>query len=310
MFSKDQGVQTRLLDFIENSLDAYAIFNSDDTLEYCNPAFGEIFGVKREDMLGSTFEDLAKNSYETHQGIHIEAEDLEGWLQYVQTVRRQQDFRLFEVDLTDGRWFLFSEQLNDAGELLVHAKNITKQKQLADRIQGSNEKLRHLALTDELTGIPNRRHFLDAAQAELNRCWRSGKQAALLLLDLDHFRKLNDDHGHPAGDAGLQHMAHLIKETLREYDIFGRIGGEEFAIFLGQDDAQLAPQIAERIRQLVETNPIPFENQQISMTVSVGLTLQPSDTPYEQLFDQADKALYAAKSKGRNRIEIYTRESG
>lgn len=308
MFSENPGVQNRLFDFIETSLDAVAIFDINDTLQYCNPAFANIFCITREEIFGKTFADLAKGSYEKEQGLHIEAGDLDGWLHYMQSVRRKKGFWLFEVDLTDGRWFLFSEQLNRAGELFVHAKNITEQKQFAERIQVSNEKFRQLSLTDEITGVPNRKHFINASKAELSRCWRSGKQAALLLVECDNLKNLDDNSDHPEADQALSHMAVLIRQTLREYDIFGRTDHVQFAVFLGQSDAEPAPNIAERIRLLVASRPLRHKESELRLTVSIGLSLQPFDTPFEQLFEQADKALYAARVKGRNRIEIYTRD--
>ncbi|WP_020405969.1 GGDEF domain-containing protein [Hahella ganghwensis] len=304
MFSKDKGIQRKLFDFVDKSGDAYAVFSAEDTLIYCNGSFASIFNSECKDLMGKTFEDLAKQSYELNEGLRIDADDLEGWLQYAQSVRRSKDFRIYEVNLTDGSWFLFSEQLNDKEELLVHAKNITEQKRLEERIQQSNHKLRQLALTDELTGIANRRCFTSSAEAELNRCWRSGAQAALMVIDIDHFKNLNDQHGHQAGDAALVHMASLIRQTLREYDIFGRLGGEEFGIFLGQADADLAEQIAERIRHIVEEHPVRYEEKSITMTVSIGLTKAPCDTPYDQLFEKADEALYKAKEGGRNRVIV------
>ncbi len=305
MFAKDKGIQRKLFDFVDNSLDAYAVFNPEDTIVYCNNSFAEIFKSTCKDLVGKTFADLAKQSYDQQQGLRIDADDLDGWLQYAQSVRRSKEFRIYEVNLTDGRWFLFSEQMNTKEEMLVHAKNITEQKRLEERIQQTNQRLRQLALTDELTGIANRRCFVSSAEAELNRCWRSGAQAALLVIDIDHFKNLNDEHGHPAGDAALVHMASLIRETLREYDIFGRIGGEEFAIFLGQADAELSEQIAERIRHIVESHPVEYDGQEITMTVSIGLTKAPCDTPYEQLFEKADEALYQAKETGRNKVVVH-----
>jgi len=307
MISKDKRIQRKLFNFINNSHDAYAVFSPLDKLVYCNGSFAEIFKVNGKELIGKTFADLAKKSYNYNQqeGLAPNADDLDGWLQYVQGVRRSKEFRIYAVNLTDGRWFLFSEQMNAEGEMLVHAKNITEQKRLEESIQQSNQRLRQLALTDELTGIANRRCFVNSAEAELNRCWRSGSQAALLIIDIDHFKKLNDEHGHPAGDAALVHIASLIRETLREYDIFGRIGGEEFAIFLGQADAELAEQIAERIRHIVESHSVEYEGRKIGMTISIGLTKAPCDTPYNQLFEEADEALYAAKESGRNKVMVH-----
>lgn len=308
MLPKDSEVQSRLFKFIDTSPSVYALFNEEDALVYCNSAFAEIFGTEPENILGLTFAKLITQAYEKKQGLRIESESLDSWLQYVETVRRQQPFRSFEADLTDGRWLLFSEQLNEQGELFVHASDITEQKQLSDRTQQSNEKLRHLALDDELTLIPNRKHFINASRAELNRCWRAGKQAALIIMTADNIKSLIDKKGVTAATEALKHIAHIIRKTLREYDLFGRVGSEELAIFLGQSDATLAPQIATRIGLQVEANPLLFNNEDIPLTLSIGLSLQPSDTPYTQLFEQAEKAMHVAISKGRNRVESYVKE--
>jgi len=306
MFSKSPAIQQRLFEFVESSPDAFAIFDQGDALRYCNTPFAEFFYASPNDIQGLTFVELAKNSHHSEQGLRIEAEDLDAWLQYMQSVRREQDFRSIEVVLTDGRWFLFSEQMNDAGELFIHARNITRQKRLADRIRVTNERYRHLSMTDEITGVPNRRHFINASKAELSRCWRSGKRAALMLVEFDSIKFINENFGHGAGDGALRHMAEIIREALREYDIFGRIDHEQFAVFLGQSDAEPAHTIAERVRKLVEDQPLLWESRELPLSVSIGLSLQPFDTPFNQLLEQAESALHTAREKGGNRTEMCT----
>jgi len=304
MFAKNSGIQNRLFDFIERSPDAFALFNAKDILQYCNAAFSNFFSSAPEDIQGKTFTDLATASHQQSQGFLIDGADLDGWLQHIEDVRRQKAFRLFEVVLTDGRWFLFSEQLNEQQEIFILARDITEQKMASNRVQGSNERFRQLSLTDEISGVPNRKHFIAASKAELSRCWRSGKHAALLLLEFDSIKFLNENFGHTTGDKALRHMAELIRETLRGYDIFGRVNHEQFGVFLGQCDQEPAHVIAERMRKLIENRPLKWQNRELPLTVSIGLTLQPFDTPFDQLLEEAEKALSSAKVKGRNRIEM------
>lgn len=220
-------------------------------------------------------------------------------------MRRQEQFRIFEVDLVDGRWLLFSEQLLPSGELLVHTKDLTRQKVTQTQLQQSVNRLHKLALTDELTQLANRRCFVDSAETELSRCQRQTGKVTMMLIDLDLFKNINDNYGHHAGDAALVHVAGLLKHALRQYDIVGRIGGEEFAIFLGSTDVETAGLIAERIRQSLEKTPLIYQQHSISLSASIGMTSQHCAAKFEQLYTEADEALYKAKANGRNRVELY-----
>jgi len=165
--------------------------------------------------------------------------------------------------------------------------------------------LRHLATTDILTGLPNRRHFLERMEQELARFHRFGKPVALLMLDIDHFKQINDRHGHAVGDAVLQHFATLARGTLRKIDLIGRLGGEEFAALLPGTELDGARLYAERLRQEMETHPCPSAAQEIAFTVSIGLTLfDRNDSTTDLPLARADTALYCAKHNGRNRVEI------
>lgn len=256
-------------------------------------------------MLGISFDDLMRLSFRKGKGVRFDADSIEDWLAQAKQKRRQNPFRLFEVDLTDGRWFLMSEQILPSGEMLIQAKEITKQKVLEHQLYSKVASLSELALTDELTKVANRRCFVDSVEAELARCQRTDKPAALLLLDLDFFKSVNDTYGHQAGDEVLKATANRIKKALREYDIFGRIGGEEFAVFLSETDPATALHVAERVRVILADYPIKAGIAELCVTTSIGIALTHGESNFEELYLQADSALYMAKRNGRNRAELF-----
>lgn len=165
--------------------------------------------------------------------------------------------------------------------------------------------LRRLATTDPLTGVANRRHFLDSMEQEIGRVRRFATAAAVLMLDLDHFKQVNDRHGHAAGDAVLQHFSRLCSGHLRRTDLFGRLGGEEFAVLLPGTELAGAQEWAERLREAIAATPANTESGAIAFTVSIGVTaITPGDAGSEAILSRADAALYRAKSNGRNRVEV------
>lgn len=168
------------------------------------------------------------------------------------------------------------------------------------------QRVKELAATDELTHILNRRAFLNILERELKRSNRLETKLALLLIDLDHFKEVNDLYGHLAGDAALQEIAFLLKQSIREIDILARYGGEEFVIILPEVEQKEAYIAAERIRSLVGTHIFRKDKDPIHITISIGMAIFPlsSTKDPEDLFHLADLALYLAKKKGRNRIEI------
>jgi diguanylate cyclase (GGDEF)-like protein len=168
--------------------------------------------------------------------------------------------------------------------------------QLKDRIQD-------MAVRDGLTGLYNRRAFDEQLRHALGREDRQKGRLGLVLLDIDHFKKLNDTFGHPAGDAVLRHTAQVVEQHLRRADEAARFGGEEFALILPGTDEAGALRLAERVRGGVEKAQLVFEGARLSVTVSLGVAVWPSDGKDEEtLLGAADRALYAAKQSGRNRV--------
>jgi len=163
-----------------------------------------------------------------------------------------------------------------------------------------------LAHTDWLTGVYNRRHFLKLSGEELVSEKTDSPSLCALMLDADHFKKINDTHGHAVGDAVLKHIVKICLDTLRRNDFIGRLGGEEFAIILPETTLLGGMAAAEKLRQAIESSPLAAGDKMISSTVSIGLaTLEKTDQTIEAVLDRADKALYQAKKEGRNKVNAW-----
>ncbi len=164
------------------------------------------------------------------------------------------------------------------------------------------------ARTDPLTRLPNRRAFDDAVAGQMQHWDRQHKPFSLLIVDVDHFKRLNDRLGHPAGDLVLQQLGQLLRRTFRTSDIVCRIGGEEFAVVLPGTPLATAARIGERVRELVETSAFELENGQTRTTISLGVAEVLPGEEVARLIRRADQALYAAKMQGRNRTFVHTGE--
>lgn len=179
--------------------------------------------------------------------------------------------------------------------------NTALRREVAQR-QRLQEDLERLANTDALTGLPNRRHFMAQLASELARRQRYGHPLSLLMLDLDHFKQINDQWGHGVGDEALRLFADSVQCCLRTQDMAGRQGGEEFAILLPETAENVACHVAERIRARLEQTPVPTGTGHCAMTVSIGVAEAREGDSMETLMHRADEALYAAKQRGRNRV--------
>ena len=166
------------------------------------------------------------------------------------------------------------------------------------------EQIRQLATHDDLTGLLNRRAMLDRMQLEQHRSLRSGSPLLIAQLDIDHFKAVNDTHGHAAGDLVLQRFADTVRRNVRDTDVLARWGGEEFVLLLCDTPAADAVALMERLRQAVQAMQVPVAQggQPITVTVSIGLARHTPADPLAGTLERADRALYAAKAGGRNRV--------
>ncbi len=204
-------------------------------------------------------------------------------------------------------------------EIQARAASMLRIKSLQDQLRDAKAQLERLAVVDGLTGIYNRRTFEERLRDEFRRCQRYGDPVSLIILDLDHFKRLNDEYGHPFGDRVLRDTAGLISSTLRDPDICARYGGEEFAVILPKTHLEGALAVGERIlAQLREKTYSVAGNPSIAsgcadvrVTASAGVAFHPSAgvTTPELLIDRADEALYRAKRDGRDGIRVHAAES-
>jgi len=271
---------------------------------------------------------LKKNGFETEV-----CTDGESALEFIS--KNSPDLILLDIIMPGIDGFQFSEaiksnpRLNDTPIIFVSAMNdeesiikgfksggvdfITKpfrtQELLARtrthvELKKAKEKLLLMATTDELTGLANRRHFMERLHSEFDRVKRYESRYSLLMIDIDLFKSINDNLGHKAGDKALQCASSEMKKSLRASDIIGRVGGEEFSVILPETEIKAALFIAERLRKKVEEALIIYESEQIFLTVSIGVSQsETSDQSVDDIFIRADTAMYNAKKNGRNRVE-------
>lgn len=197
----------------------------------------------------------------------------------------------------------------DPGELVARVKVQLKIKTLQDELRKTNELLKRLTNIDYLTNLFNRRYLSEILEGEFLRAKRNNEFLSLIMVDIDHFKKVNDTYGHQNGDVVLASVATLVQQQLRAYDSAARYGGEEFVLLIPGTSLADGVTLAERIRQamLEVTFPAPMED--LTVTVSAGVSTYPSPTvdSIDALFRQADEALYRAKENGRNRVETVER---
>ncbi|MCX7207677.1 MAG: diguanylate cyclase [Proteobacteria bacterium] len=204
-------------------------------------------------------------------------------------------------------WGSLSMSISETSQsttLMIGISDITIKKQLETDLQ-------HRATIDSLSGLFNRAYFTEQANHEIARAKRNQQPLLVIMLDIDHFKRINDNWGHDIGDKAIQSLAELCRSTLRDIDIIGRIGGEEFAILLPETDLEKGFPVAERLRQRIEAQRIVLPNQQtLQFTASIGVsTLCADDQKIDQILKRADLALYQAKNEGRNQTVIYSKKT-
>jgi diguanylate cyclase (GGDEF)-like protein/PAS domain S-box-containing protein len=257
----------------------------DGVLRYCNEPAASLFELSPAAVVGRRAPDL-----------HVDPADRQV---FVERLRRDGRVTGFTAQLrtSSGRsfWALMNANILDLdGEqvLMVGFAELTAQKELEER-------LRKLATTDELTGAFNRRHFFELGQAELERAERYGRDTSLAMLDIDHFKRINDAQGHAAGDAALRDLVAVLHDEVRAVDVIARLGGEEFVLLFPETGLAAAAATAERVRRTVAERCAAGERR---LTVSVGVAQRRARETLGDLLKRADEALYRAKAAGRDRV--------
>lgn len=255
-----------------------------------NPFARKLIGAKSEQAIGKFFDDVLSDwpsiGYSRHNSEQHEQEI---------SLPREKDMLHFLAQLSPIR--------NEQNRLMGHVLVLVD---ITDRKKAEVE-LERLARTDVLTGVTNRRHFFELAEMQFARAQRYHESLSVMMLDVDHFKQVNDRYGHLAGDLVLQMIARECQNHLRSSDIFARYGGEEFICLLAEQDQEGALETAERIRHMIGQVAVPYDAQSIGVTASIGLAALPTVTnlTLERLIDQADQALYQSKTNGRNRVSLW-----
>nr|WP_249115864.1 diguanylate cyclase [Azoarcus sp. L1K30] len=273
--------------------------DADGRATFINPSALEMLKFSEQDILGRNQHELFHHHYE--DGSPYPASSCPVFETLQDGRRRRAEDRFIRADGTE---FPVSMTVTPIEENACRKGAVVVFRDITELTEKRQQLLR-LATTDPLTGTSNRRHFLDVMETELARLKRRGGVASLLMTDLDHFKRINDLHGHAAGDEVLKHFVAIVRETLRKTDVVGRIGGEEFAILLPGEDKEGARELAERLRESLENSPSIVGEKSIPCTVSIGIAaLRANDTSADAVLQRADEALYTAKRTGRNRAVV------
>lgn len=210
-----------------------------------------------------------------------------------------------------------SMQLNDANQRLQSKVDLADQQlrktneqlvKQSEELKCMNEEFKRMSLTDALTGLYNRRHFEELMETGISMSLRHGDPNSLILIDVDHFKNINDTYGHSAGDIVLKEVAHVLRSQLRKTDVLCRIGGEEFVCLCKRAGGREAMELAEKLRRIVEARTIEIRGQKIRVTVSAGVATIPdrnNTKTSDDFYRCADDALYRSKENGRNRVSHY-----
>jgi diguanylate cyclase (GGDEF)-like protein len=269
----------------EKSADAMILLNTNNLLIDYNPAASKIFKELKANLIGESIYRILK-SYPDFLNIYKSGQIKDLALR---------NGKSYEVKVTKTE----KDALKTFG-YLISLTDVT------DR-NLAREKLVQLATTDELTGLYNRRHFMELASQEFARAERYDELFSLIMIDIDHFKTLNDTFGHSGGDATLREFGLQLKCFFRKTDIAGRLGGEEFAILIPKLNLEDSYALAERFRKEIVQSKFIYENQEISFTISLGVATYSSELEsFEQLVKLADQGLYKAKDGGRNCTRIVT----
>lgn len=264
----------------------------DDSILIINPKAQKLFNLPKEKIASFTFSNYFADSVKRTE--------------LISRIKRENTIEDFEVQMKDPQtyktfWVSLSTRVIDLdGELALYTtfKDITNRKE-------KETELYEKASTDPLTGLFNRRQFETMAHKEMNKAWRYQTPCCILMLDIDHFKKINDTYGHQAGDEVLKNLAFHLKANLRDTDILARFGGEEFIILLAQTEESPGFVVAERLREAIENMTTVFEEKEIRVTISIGLAFAKYFDSLNGIIQGADDALYQSKKSGRNRVSVY-----
>jgi diguanylate cyclase (GGDEF)-like protein len=285
-----------LCNALDNITDGVLLLDADLNAQFVNRKVREYLGLTEEQAAAHpSYADLVVGS-RLAAVQNVPPEQIDAFVAARVEEMQKAELTLRDIQLDDGRHIRIHCTMTPTGGRMLVFCNVS------DLIHNA-ELLKKLATIDSMTGLTNRRHFLALAEAEWGRFQRYQQPLSMLMIDIDHFKSVNDRYGHAVGDDAIISVANAAQQAKRSPDVVGRLGGEEFAILLPETDAAQAEIVAERIRERVESQQLATHNIQFRVTISVGIaTASASTSGIEALLRAADEALYQAKAAGRNRL--------
>jgi diguanylate cyclase (GGDEF)-like protein/PAS domain S-box-containing protein len=297
------AANARLHDAIESVCDAFALYDAEDRIVLCNGSFARTFTDETDpdELRGLSAEEIIRTSVARGERLPPQyGTNEDAWVQERLRQHRNPSSEGFVFQLADGRWMQAKERRTSEGGIVgVHADITT--------LKAVEEQVRHLANHDPLTGLPNRRLLMDRMMQAFSNARRHEDQVAIMVIDLDDFKRINDIHGHKVGDRVLQVISGRLRTTVRQADTVARMGGDEFVIILPElQKRDAAARIAEKV-QHATARPINVDGVSFQVRASIGLAVFPHDgEDVEALLKCADVAMYRAKDEGRNVINFYS----
>ncbi len=278
---------------VDQSPAAIIVTDRKGDIEYVNDRFCVVSGFSIDKVMG-------KNPRVLKSGEKSADEYKELW----NTITQGRTWRgEFHNKRNDGSYYWAEAQISPITDNSGHITHFIGIQEDVTEKRELQKKLKQMAETDPLTGSFNRRYFLEQIEAEITRCRRHGRAFSLLLLDIDRFKSINDQWGHPVGDQVLSHIVKLLQASIRGHDVLARFGGEEFVILLPETDIVQAEAFAERICSTIEASAMQAGDKTVLVTASIGCSQWNSDEAgFDDLLTRSDAALYRAKKQGRNRV--------
>jgi diguanylate cyclase (GGDEF)-like protein/PAS domain S-box-containing protein len=298
---------------MEGMGDGVVVITRDHVIFQANSAAAASLGVEKPEMVGRTCYEVFHRRQAPCEEPHITCplvQIFERGASSVKVLHTHPDSEGNEhhVEITasavkDSRGEIFA--MVESWRDIMDNKADDELVKLVKRLNEAQTHLKHMAITDELTGLRNRRYIIERLEEEFQRSKRSGRPLGLIMLDIDHFKQINDAHGHLFGDIVLRVIASRIKSILRKHDLVGRVGGEEFLVVCPDSSPEDTVVVAERIRKIINGETIGDGVDQVRVALSAGVTMRTAgDVSADGIFSRADTALYKAKEEGRNRVVV------
>lgn len=288
---------TRLLELLDRSQLAVAVFDPDERLAYANRSYRSLYWDRPEET--PTWEEVMREAYRSRKGLLIDTSDIDTWLADVRKRYRQQALRRFESDITDGRWLRVTEETRPDGWQLCVSTDVTSLKSTEADLRRARDAALMASVTDPLTELPNRRFVFGRLETLLAQAQASGRPLSVVLIDLDEFKSINDEHGHAVGDQVLVGFSQRLAQSVRQRDAVGRIGGEEFLLVLTDTGHEGALRVLSELRAMFSSLARPHLPPDVAIGFSAGIAQAHTSDTADSLWQRADQGVYLAKAGGR-----------